>query len=277
DPESFDRLALESPSSVYDAGASLDSEFLWFNQSPRAPIPGYKSVWFRSQEFRRAISSAINRGDLCRVVYRGHAMPAAGPVSPANRFWFREGLEPHPFDPAAARRDLERAGFRRNAGGLYDREGHLVEFSVITNAGNKARERMAAMIQQDLAQVGIRLNVVTLDLASLLERISRSSDYESCLLGLTNDDLDPNAQMNVWLSSGSNHQWNPTQKMPQTSWEAEIDGLMKAQAASADPKRRKAYFDRVQQIVWEQEPFVYLVHRNSLFAISPSLRNISPA
>jgi peptide/nickel transport system substrate-binding protein len=277
DPESFDRLAAESPLSVHDAGASLDSEFLWFNQAPGAPIPAYKSAWFRSQGFRRAISSAIHRDDLCRVVYRGHARPAAGPVSPANRLWFREGLEPHPFDLAAAQRGLERAGFRRAADGLYDGEGHRVEFSVITNAGNKARERMAAMIQQDLAQLGIRLNIVTLDLPSLLERISRSSNYESCLLGLTNDDLDPNGQMNVWLSSASNHQWNPNQKSPQTAWEAEIDRLMRAQASSADPKQRKAHFDRVQQIVWEQAPFVYLVHKNSLSAVSPALRNVSPA
>jgi peptide/nickel transport system substrate-binding protein len=92
DPDSFDRLAAESPSSVYDAGASLDSEFLWFNQAAGAPLPEYKKAWFASKDFRRALSSAINRDDICRVVYRGHALPAAGPVSPANRVWFREGL-----------------------------------------------------------------------------------------------------------------------------------------------------------------------------------------
>ena len=277
DPESFDRLAAESPSSVYDAGASLDSEFLWFNQAAGAPLREYKKAWFGSKEFRRAISSAINRDDICRVVYHGHALPAAGPVSPADRFWFRSGLEPHRTDPAAALRGLQSAGFRNTGGALYDRGGHRVEFSVITNAGNKARERMAAMIQQDLAQLGIRLNVVTLDLPSLLERIGRTSDYESCLLGFTNDDPDPNAQMNVWLSSASNHQWNPNQKAPQTAWEAEIDRLMRAQASAADPKRRKALFDRVQEIVREQEPFVYLVYKNSLSAVSPAVHNASPA
>ena len=160
---------------------------------------------------------------------------------------------------------------------LYDRDGRRVEFSVITNAGNKARERMAVMIQQDLAQLGIRLNVVTLDLPSLLERISRTSDYEACLLGFSNDDPDPNAQMNVWLSSASNHQWNPNQKSPQTAWEAEIDRLMRAQASAADPKRRKAFFDRVQAIVREEEPFLYLVYKNSLSAVSPAVHNASPA
>ena len=147
---------------------------------------------------------------------------------------------------------------------------------MITNAGNKYRERMAAMMQQDLQQIGIRLNIVTLDFPSLIERISRSFDYELCLLGLVNVDLDPNAQMSVWLSSSSNHAWNPEQKSPATPWEAEIDRLMQAQASAPDEKRRKEYFDQVQKIVWEQQPFIYLVNKNALAAISPSLANTSP-
>lgn len=159
---------------------------------------------------------------------------------------------------------------------LRDRAGHPVEFSLITNAGNKSRERMAAMIQQDLAQIGVRLNVVTLDFPSLIERMTRTFDYEACLLGLVNVDLDPSAQMNVWLSSASNHQWNPNQKSPATPWEAEIDRLMRAQASTADPNKRKAYFDKVQQIVWEQAPFIYLVNKNALSAVSPALENAAP-
>ena len=117
--------------------------------------------------------------------------------------------------------------------------------------------------------MGIRLNVVTLDFPSLIERISQTFNYEACLLGLTNLDLDPSAQMNVWLSSAANHQWNPNQKAPATPWEAEIDKLMHAQAAEPRPEVRKRLFDRVQQIVWEQAPFLYLVTKNSLMAFSP--------
>jgi peptide/nickel transport system substrate-binding protein len=135
---------------------------------------------------------------------------------------------------------------------------------------------MAAMIQQDLAAIGIRLNVVTLDFPSLIERITRSFDYEACLLGLVNDDLDPNAQMNVWLSSAENHQWNPSQKTPATLWEAEIDKLMRMQASTEDAMKRKQAIDRVQEIAWQQEPFIYLVNKDVLSAVSTSLRNAHP-
>jgi peptide/nickel transport system substrate-binding protein len=277
DPEMFSRIAKQEPSLAHDAGPSLESEMMWFNQNPSAPLPDYEKAWFRSKNFRRAISAAINRADICRVVYYGHAQPAVGPISPANRFWFDAALKSHAFDPKDALARLQRDGFRFENGILRDHEGHAVEFSLITNSGNKTREHMAAMMQQDLSAIGVKLNIVTLDFRSLIERISQSFQYEACLLGLTNYDLDPSSQMNVWLSSASNHQWYPNQKTPATPWEAEIDRLMQAQAATVEPAKRKTYFDKVQEIVSDEAPFLYLVTKNSLSAVSPKLRNVQPA
>jgi len=276
DSEYFDKLATASPQVVHDAGPSLDSEQMWFNQVAKAPLPGYKKNWFRSATFRRAISEAINREDLARVVFRGHAQPAVGPVSPANKFWFNAKLKPTAYLPDAALKSLQAEGFWMDKGQLKDREGNAVIFSIITNSGNKYRERMATMIQEDLEKIGIHVNVVTLDFPSLIARITQTFDYEAILLGLTNVGLDPNEQMNVWLSSSENHQWNPQEKTPETAWEAEIDRLMQAQASSADAKKRKESFDRVQEIAVEQAPFIYLVNRNALSAVSTSINGASP-
>jgi peptide/nickel transport system substrate-binding protein len=276
DAEYFDKVVAQDPSMAHDAGASLDSEEMWFNQVATSPLPPYKKAWFTSTNFRRAISEAINRQDMARIVFRGHARPAIGPVSPANKFWFNAKLQAHPFDQKSALQRLTQDGFHFQDNVLRDHDGHAVEFSVITNAGNKYRERMATMIQQDLSGIGIKLNVVTLDFPSLIERITSTFDYEACLLGLVNDELDPNAQMTVWLSSADSHQWNPSQKTPATAWEAEIDKLMRAQASTLDPKKRKEDFDKVQEIAWQQEPFIYLVNKNALSAVSPAVRNVHP-
>jgi peptide/nickel transport system substrate-binding protein len=276
DAEYFDKVVAQDPSMAHDAGASLDSEEMWFNQVASAPLPSYKKAWFTSTNFRRAISESINREDIARIVFRGHARPAVGPVSPANKFWFNAKLQAHPFDQKSALQMLAQDGFRLQDNVLRDHDGHAVEFSVITNSGNKYRERMATMIQQDLSGIGIKLNVVTLDFPSLIERITQTFDYEACLLGLVNDELDPNAQMTVWLSSADSHQWNPSQKTPATTWEAEIDKLMRAQASTLDPKKRKEDFDKVQEIAWQQEPFIYLVNKNALSAVSPAVHNAHP-
>ena len=276
DSEYFDKLASTSPQLVHDSGPSLDSEQMWFNEVAKAPIPAYKKSWFRSAAFRRAISQAINREDLSRVVFRGHAQPAAGPVSPANKFWFNSRLKAATYAPDAALKALQTEGFRLENGALKDREGNEVMISIITNAGNKYRERMAVLIQEDLQKIGIHVNVVTLDFPSLIERMTQTFDYEAILLGLTNVGPDPNEQMNVWLSSSENHQWNPQQKTPDTAWEAEIDRLMRAQASGADAKKRKESFDRVQEIAVEQAPFIYLVNKNALSALSSSVQGASP-
>ncbi|MCU1304067.1 MAG: extracellular solute-binding protein family 5 [Candidatus Sulfotelmatobacter sp.] len=276
DSEYFDKLATTSPQLVHDAGASLDSEQLWFNEVAKSPIPKYKKAWFHSANFRRAISEAINREDLSRVVFHGHAQPAAGPFSPANKFWFNAKLKPQTYSPDGALKALQSDGFRMENGTLKDKDGNEVVFSIITNAGNKYRERMAVLIQEDLQKIGIHVNVVTLDFPSLIERMTQSFDYEAILLGLTNVDLDPNGEMNVWLSSSENHQWNPQQKTPETSWEAEIDRQMRAQASSSDLKKRKEAFDRVQEIVVDQEPFIFLINKNALSAVSTSVHGAAP-
>jgi peptide/nickel transport system substrate-binding protein len=276
DSEYFDKLAATSPQLVHDAGASLDSEQLWFNEVAKSPIPAYKKNWFRSANFRRAISEAINRDDLSRVVFHGHAQPAVGPFSPANKFWFNSKLKPQIYSSDAALKALQNEGFRMENGALKDKDGNQVVFSIITNSGNKYRERMAVLIQDDLQKIGIHVNVVTLDFPSLIERMTQSFDYEAILLGLTNVDLDPNGEMNVWLSSSENHQWNPQQKVPETAWEAEIDRLMRTQASSSDAKKRKEAFDRVQEIVVEQEPFIFLINKNALSAVSTSVRGAAP-
>ena len=276
DPAIFDQLAKDMPDAVRDSGPSLDSEMMWVNQTAGAPLAAYKKQWFRTKGFRVALSEVIRRADLCRVVYHGHAQAAYGPVSPSNTFWFDHKLKSPEFNLAAAVKQLNVAGFTLRGQRLYDSGGHAVEFSLITNSGNETREKIAAMLQQDLAAIGIKLNIITLDFKSLIERITSSYNYEACLLGLRRVGLDPNSQMNVWLSSGPNHQFNPSQKTPETAWEAEIDALMRKQSSELDRARRKTYFDRVQEIAAEQQPFIYLVNPNSLSAVARSLRNTSP-
>jgi len=276
DSESYVRLQKEDANVARNAGAGLDSDHIWFNQVTTAALSEYKKAWFRSAQFRRAISAAINRDDICRIVFAGYAKPAYGPVSPANRFWFNSALPAPKYDPQTALALFTQAGFRFANDELRDQAGNRVEFTLVTNSGNAVREKIATMIQQDLSHVGIKMNVVTLDFPSLIERMTRTFDYEACLLGLVNTDLDPNGQMTVWLSSGENHQWNPSQKTPATSWEAEVDTLMREQATALTDKKRKEKFDRVQQLIYEQQPFIYLVNRDVLTAVSPAVVGAAP-
>jgi peptide/nickel transport system substrate-binding protein len=61
-----------------------------------------------------------------------------------------------------------------------------------------------------------------------------------------------------------------------TPWEAEMDSLMREQATAIADKDRKKKFDRVQQIICEQQPFIYLVNRDVLTAVSPAVVGAAP-
>ncbi len=274
-PETFDRLAKTRPGTAHDAGASLDSEFLWFNEAPSASVPAWKRKWFSSTLFRHAISSSIHREDLVRIVYKGHAHAAAGPISTANRFWFNPKLKPLAYNPAALNALLA-TGFTLKGGVLRDASGHAVEFSLITNSGNREREQMAALIQSDLNRIGVRVNIVTLDFGSLVERIAKTGAYEACLLGFANVDEDPLEEMNVWLSSGPHHAWWPQEKSPATPWEARIDQLELAQASEGSRAQRKKLMDEMQEIAVAQEPIIYLVNPDYLYALSPRIHGARP-
>jgi len=276
-PDYFGLLKQKIPNAVRDLGPSLNTEQMWFNQSPGAPLPQWEKAWFQSQAFRVAISRAIHRADLARIAYEGHATPAYSFISPADCAWYNQAITVPHEDVPAAKAALARAGFRLNGAVLEDAAGHAVKFSILTNEGNAARFKMATLIQEDLKAIGIQVTVVALDFPALIERLMHTQDYEACLLGLENVDPDPNAMMNVWLSSSPNHQWNPSEKTPATAWEAEIDRAMNVQAGSLKDAERKRAVDRVQQIVADQQPFIYLVYPNALYAVSPKLEGVQPA
>jgi len=270
-------LTQKSPNSVRDLGASLNTEQLWFNQSSIAALPAFELAWFRNQGFRTAVAKAIHRADLARIAYDGHATPAYGFISPANTRWYFKDLRYPKENLVDAQKLLAESGFHESGKQLYDSFNHPVRFSILTNAGNPARYKMASLIQQDLAALGMQVTVVTLDFPALIERLMTKQDYEGCLLGSANAEIDPGSMMNIWQSSSPNHQWNPSEKTPETKWEARIDELMLQQATRVEDGARKAAVDQVQQIVADQQPFIYLVYPNVLQAVSPRLRGVQPA
>ena len=280
--EALEKSRRRAEFELVNVGASLEYSFLFFNlaETPQGASPQLAAhlAVLRRTKFRQAVSAAIDRESLVRTVYLGRAVALAGPVPPGNRFWINTKL------PAPAR-NLERArhllasdGFKWNAEGtLLDPDGRPVEFSILTSNNNQERQQMAQLIQDDLKQIGIQVTLTTLEFRSLLDLVQRTRQYEACILSLASADADPNPDMPLWVSSGSNHFWNPGQKTPATPWEAEIDSLMRRQLVTREYKERKRLFDRVQEILVEYQPLVALVSPNLLVGARKNLANFRPA
>jgi peptide/nickel transport system substrate-binding protein len=177
-----------------------------------------------------------------------------------------------------ARQLLKSAGYSWNAAGqLLDSSGRPVEFSIITSPSNAQRMKMATLLQDDLAHLGMQVHVVPLEFRAVLDRVFQSFDYEAAIMGLGGGDADPNPEMNVWLSSGTSHLWHIGETQPATAWEREMDQLMQQQMVTLDYQKRKKMYDRVQQIIAENVPFVFLATPNILAGSKPEVGNFRPA
>jgi peptide/nickel transport system substrate-binding protein len=269
-----------------DAGPGLEYNFLFFNLNDLAdktgPETARKQKWFREVKFRQAVSAAVDREAIVRLVYRGRGAALWGPVTPGNKRWV-DAAVPHPARSLDKARQLLRdAGFQwtnkaREGPALLDAEGKPVEFSLLTSSSNADRTKMATLIQDDLKQLGMRVQVAPLEFRSLIDRVTQTKEYDACVLGLVSFDADPNSDINVWLSSGGMHLWNPSQTHPATSWEAEIDRLMGLQLTVTGGVQRKKLYDHVQEILAENQPMIFLASPDILVGAKNTIGNFHPA
>lgn len=268
-----------------DAGPGLEFNFLFFNLNDlgekSAPEMARKQKWFREVRFRQAISAAVDRDAIVRLVYQGRGAALWGPVTPGDRRWVDASIPHPPRSLERARALLKEAGFSWSTAPdgnsvLIDSDGKPVEFSILTSSSNADRTKMATLLQDDLKQLGMRVQVVPLEFRSLIDRVTQTRQYDACILGLASFDTDPNPNLNVWLSSGGTHLWNPSQSHPATSWEAEIDRLMERQLSTPGYEQRKKLYDRVQEILAEYQPMLFLASPDILVGAKNSIANFHP-
>lgn len=283
--ENYALLAKEQSRSGWqlaDLGPSLEYNFLVFNLNDLdAKKQGdiiRKQAWFHDLKFRQAVSATIDRQSIVKLVYGSRGTALWGNVGPGNKLWMNQAI-PHPQRSLdMARQLLKSAGFSWNgAGQLLDPTGKQVEFTIVSSSSNTQRMKMATLIQDDLSQLGMQVHVVPLDFRAMLDRVFQSFDYEAAIMGLGGGDPDPNPEMNVWLSNGGTHLWHLNETQPATPWEHEIDTLMQQQMVTLNYQKRKRLYDRVQQLIADNQPFIFLATPDVLVGAKAGIGNFHPA
>ena len=267
---------------LYDLGPGLEYNFLFFNlndlSAKNLPQIAQKQAWFRDVRFRQAVSGAIDRDAIVRLVYGGRAAPLWSQVTPGNKFWADPSL-PHPLTSIEhARELLKGSGFSWQPDGtLLDSHGNPVEFSILTSSSNAERTKTATIIQDDLSQLGMRVQVVPLDFHAMVDRLLNSFNYEAAVMGIASGDTDPTAEMNVWVSNGGTHLWHLNEAKPATLWEAQMDRLMNQQMIAMTYKKRKQLYDQVQQIIEQKVPVIFTASPHILAGARDRIGNFRPS
>jgi len=275
---------------MYNLGPDDGTLFLMFNLNRRKnPKTGHyyidpiKQSWFNNDYFRQAVSHAVDRKRLVNNILKGVGYELFTSESSAS-LYFNPNLKPYPQDLNLAAKLLEQGGFKKSGDRLIDANGHPVEFTLYTNAGNTTRDAICVMIQDDLKKLGIKVNYQPIDFNILIDKVSESLDWEAVVMGLTGSRLEPYDGANVWKSDGRLHMFD--QRLPRLDgkitvndarpWEREIDQCFDLSATTLDTTSRHKYFDRYQVITYEKQPFIYLFSNLDITAIRNRIGNYMP-
>lgn len=277
DIAAFRALEQQGRVRLHDVGVALDPNALWFNLKPGA-APAAGRPWLQSRDLRRAISHAVSRQRIVDTVFLGAAEPVVTPVTPGHGAWYAADVTPHAHDPGEAARLFEAAGLvDRDGNGIReDAAGREARFTLLTQRGHTIRERMAALVQDDLAKAGIAVDVVPLEVGSLIARIG-GGDYDAVLFGLQASAVDPALNLDFWLPSGVFHFWNPSQAAPTSAWEARLASLMDRVLRATDQDERHARFHDVQRLFAEELPAIYFAAPRVILATSARLDGVRPS
>jgi peptide/nickel transport system substrate-binding protein len=277
DYASLKRAADANRLQLLDLGVGFEPDSFWFNLKPGALGTDPRAQWLQSEALRKAISLAVDRKLYADTVFLGAAVPVYGPITPANKQWYASDLAPIPHDMKRAQELLASVGLKdRNGDGLLEDEGgRPARFTILTQKGQTALERGAAVIRDALRPLGLVADVAPIDGNALIQRFL-AAKYEAVIFHVGMTDTDPAVNPDFWFSSGTAHFWNISQKSAATDWERQIDSLMTRQISSNDQAERKRLFDQVQKIFAEHEPVIYFAAARIYVAASPRVTNLMP-
>ena len=259
--------------SVYNGGATFNTDFISFNQNPAA-LPEHMLQWFTKKEFRQAMSCLVNRQRMINQIYRGLGTPFRYFFQEANMFYNPDIKLEYTYDPDRALKLLASIGIERDGEGIMrDKDGRAIEFDIITNSDNNLRIDSANIFSDECGKVGIKVNLKPLDFQKMVDMLTQSYDWHAVLISLGLPYW-PTQGVNVWVSNGNLHLWHPYQETPATEWEARVDYLHNEGSYTPETEIARPLWDEYQRIILEQLPVVHLVHSNSFYAIRDKWQNM---
>jgi peptide/nickel transport system substrate-binding protein len=232
------------------------TEIQYINFNLRDPL-------LKDARVRQAIACAINRGLIIRTMLRGFAQPASSMLPSSHWAWNGDGAR-YEFDPTRAAHLLDEAGYRAG------RDGVRLHLTMKTSNVEETR-LLAAVLQQQLARVGIALDLRSYETATFYSDVRRGAFQMYSLRWVGG-----NEQPDIFGFAFSTANFSPAGGNRSHYSNPRLDALLDDAAASPDTARRKADYAEAQQILARDLPAINLWYRDTIVVHNKRLTKIVP-
>jgi len=206
---------------------------------------------FKDQRVRRALGMALDVGRILRFVYYGQAERITGPFVKQTEY-YDHGIEPLPYDPEAAVKLFEEAGWTRGDDGWLQKNGKRFQFTLITNNGNDIRRDIMAVAQDSWKKVGVDCKTDMLEWSVFIGTYIDQGDFDACVLGWSMG-VDPDLY-EIWHSS----QINPHQLNFVGFKNEKADDLILRIRREYDKQKQVKLCHQLHRIIADEQPYTFI-------------------
>lgn len=243
-----------------ESGLGLSYTYLGYNL--RNPL-------FEDVKVRQAITHALDRELMVSTIMKGDGEVANVPASPLSWAYDEEGVPVFDYDVEKAKQLLEEAGWAPGSDGILEKDGQKFEFSLKTNQGNKVREDLAVVVQEQLAEIGIKVTPDIMEWSAFIADLDPPKwNYDAIILGWAlSTDPDPSAIF---------HSKEIEQGLNYGAWKnEEADKLMDEANVTMDQEERAAMIADVNRIIAADQPYTFLYYANAHRAMPTNLEGVT--
>lgn len=228
--------------------------------------------FFNDRGVRRAMAHAMNIPRISRTIYYNLVSPCYGIYHP-DSWMFNRDVKRLDFDLKAAAKLLDEAGWKIDEarGGWRHKEIDSVpvkfEFTLSIPRGSSTGPQIAAIYEQDLKRIGVAVKTRVLEWSVFQER-NREGEFQANFFAWGTG-TDPDLGWNIWHSSqhrvGRNYGGYANE---------EVDELFHLGRHEFDRKKRTEYYQKIQKLIYEDQPYLFLFYRANTWAFHKRLRGI---
>jgi peptide/nickel transport system substrate-binding protein len=245
----------------------VSASYSYIGWNERKPI-------FQDKRVRQALSHLVDKKNICDKVMLGLADPLESPIYPVRPEYDKD-LPPYAFDPAQAKALLAEAGWADTDGdGILDHDDGKggrtpLRFELISNAENTDRRNVGLVAVDEFKRAGIDATFRAIDWSIMLGQI-KHGDYDAVILGWAGSATEPPDLYQIWHSSqavedGSNHVYFKN---------AEADQILTDYRTEFDAAKRNVLYKRLQEILYDEQPYTLLFSSSSLSAWDKRLHGV---